>query len=115
VVPPEHFIRAVLTAYEAAHDNRDAAALQRIVPTMSAEQFNAITKTFAGASSYSLELQVLSVTVSGSSAVATCLVAHGFVPKIGSATRTPPQETRFHLRQVSTDWIIERIERAPPR
>jgi serine/threonine protein kinase len=108
---PEEAIRTLLKAYEAAYDERDPAALRRIFPGLSAEQLGAITRTFADAVSYDVEVQVLATNISGSTATATCLVTHALVPKIGSASRNPPQETRFHLRQASAGWVIERIER----
>ena len=104
-------IRTVLKAYEAAYDQRDAAALRRIVPGLSAEQLGAVNRTFADAVSYNVEVQVLATNISGSTATVTCLVTHAFVPKIGSASRNPPLETRFSLRQTSAGWVIERIER----
>ncbi|MGH9346393.1 MAG: protein kinase domain-containing protein [Vicinamibacterales bacterium] len=108
---PEESIRAVLKAYEAAYDGRDAAALRRIVPGLSSEQWEAVTRTFADAVSYDVDLTLLAINVTGSTATATCLVAHALVPKIGSASRNAPLETRFHLRQTSAGWVIERIER----
>jgi hypothetical protein len=108
---PEEAIRTLLKAYEAAYDERDPAALRRIFPGLSAEQLGAITRTFADAVSYDVEVQVLATNISGSTATATCLVTHALVPKIGSASRNPPQQTRFHLRQASAGWVIERIER----
>jgi hypothetical protein len=108
---PEEAIRTALKAYEAAYDQRDAAALRRIVPDLSAEQLRAVTRTFANAVSYDVEVQVLATNISGSTATVTCLVTHALVPKIGSASRNPPLETRFYLRQVSEGWVIERIER----
>ncbi len=112
---PEEAIRTLLKAYEAAYDERDAAALRRIVPGLSAEQLGAITRTFADAVSYDVEVQILAMNITGSTATATCLVTHALVPKIGSASRNPPQETRFYLRQASAGWVIERIERTAKR
>lgn len=107
---PEDSIRATLRAYEAAYEGLDAAALRRIVPGFSAQQHAAIEKAFAGAVSYNVDLEVLSITVTGPTAIATCLVGNAFVPKIGSAQRNAPARTQFSLRQTSGDWVIEKIE-----
>jgi hypothetical protein len=111
----EDSIRALLGAYEAAYDGRDVAALRRIVPTLSAEQLDAVGRTFSGAASYDLTLQVLAMNVTGATAIARCLVTHAFVPRVGSPPRSGPVETRFHLRQAGSDWVIERIETAARR
>jgi serine/threonine protein kinase len=110
VPSPEDSIRALLTAYESAYDQRDVSALSRLVPTLSREQLEAVERTFAGAVSYDLKLQVIGTSVSAGTAMATCLVTHAFVPKVGSPPRSVPVETRFHLRQAGSDWVIERIE-----
>jgi serine/threonine protein kinase len=116
VAPPgavpaaEDAIRAVLRAYEAAYDRRDVATLRRILPTLSPEQLAAVDRTFSGATSYDLTLQVASVSVTGANAIVTSLVTHSFTPKVGSAVRSAAVETRFHLRQNGVDWVIDRIE-----
>jgi len=99
----------VLRAYEAAHDQRDVAALRAIFPALPPAQAQAMARTFAGAIKYNVELNVLDLRVTGATATATCAVAHEFVPKVGNASRNTVQLT-FHLRQVDGGWVIERID-----
>jgi eukaryotic-like serine/threonine-protein kinase len=111
---PEDAVRAVLRAYEAAHDQRDVAALRAIFPTLPAAQAQAMARIFAGAIKYNVELTVLDLRVTGSTASAACDVTHEFVPKVGNASKNTVQTT-FQLHQVGGAWLIERIEGATKR
>jgi predicted Ser/Thr protein kinase len=111
---PEDAVRAALHAYEAAHDQRDVAALRRIFPALSPEQAEAMARTFDGAVSYRVELRVLDLRISGSTASATCDVTHALVPKIGNASVNTMQ-SRFHLQREGGAWLIQRVERTSRR
>ena len=117
--PPEKSaaedVRAALSAYEAAYDGLNVAALRRVAPGLSAEQLEAVGRTFANAVSYDVDLQVLGMDIMGSTAVVTCLVTHAFVPKIGSPSRNPPLQIRFSLRETQAGWVIDRVEPAQAR
>ncbi len=104
----EESVRAALAAYEAAYDAHDVAALRQVFPRLSADQAQALTRTFADAVSYRLDLRVLDVTVDAATAAATCVVTHALVPKVGSPSRTT-QTSTFELAPSGNAWVITRI------
>jgi len=108
----EEAVRAALTAYEVAYDAHDVAAIRQVFPAMSAEQAQALTRTFADAVSYRLDLRVIDVTVGPSTATATCVVTHALVPKVGSPSRTT-QTSTFQLTPAGERWVIARIAVRP--
>ena len=110
--PAEESVRAALAAYEAAYDAHDVAAIRQVFPGLSAEQTQALTRTFADAVSYRLDLRVLDVTVGPSTATATCVVTHALVPKVGSPSRTT-QTSTFQLTPAGERWVIARIVARP--
>ncbi len=104
----EESVRAALAAYEAAYDAHDVAALRQVFRGLSADQAQALTRTFAEAVSYRLDLRVLDVSVASATAEATCVVTHALVPKVGSTSRTT-QTATFHLVPAGDGWVITRI------
>jgi serine/threonine-protein kinase len=108
---PEDAVRAVLRAYEAAYDQRDVAALRAIFPALPSEQADALSRTFAAAKSYNVELNVLDVRAGQSTATALCDVTHALVPKIGNAS-TNTLQARFYFQNAGDVWTIERVERS---
>ena len=107
-VTAEAGVRATLAAYEAAYDAHDVAALRAVYSGLSADQAQALTRTFADAVSYRLDLRVVDVDVGASSATATCVVTHALVPKVGSPSRTT-QTTTFQFAPGGAGWVITRI------
>ena len=108
---PEAGARAALAAYEAAYRARDIAALRRVFPSMSAAQTEALTRTFAEASSYGLDVRVVSLAVGDATVTATCEVTHALVPKVGSPSRTT-QTARVVLAPMGASWVIQRLDAA---
>ena len=111
---PEEAVRAALRMYEAAYEQRNLAALRRVFPALSAEQVEALGRTFDGAVSYRLQLRVLELSVGATSATAVCEVEHEFVPKVGNASRNTQRST-FHLANASGGWVIERVQSSARR
>ena len=107
----EEAVRAALAAYKAAYDAHDVAALRQVFRGLSAEQAQALTRTFAEAVSYRLDMRVLDVSVAADTAAATCVVTHALVPKVGSPSRTT-QTATFHLVPAGEGWVITRIATA---
>jgi predicted Ser/Thr protein kinase len=108
---PEAGARAALSAYEAAYRSRDIAALRRVFPAMSAAQTDALTRTFAEAISYGLDVRVVNLVVGEATVTATCEVTHALVPKVGSPSRTT-QTARVQLAPMGATWVIQRIDAA---
>jgi len=108
---PEAGARAALAAYEAAYRTKDIAALRRVFPAMSAAQTEALTRTFAEASSYGLNVRVVNLVVGEATVTATCEVTHALVPKVGSPSRTT-QTASFQLAPQGTTWVIQRLDAA---
>jgi hypothetical protein len=108
---PEAGARAALAAYEAAYRTRDIAALRRVFPAMSAAQTEALTRTFAEAVSYGLDVRVVNLVVGEATVTATCEVTHALVPKVGSPSRTT-QTARVLLAPMGDSWVIQRFDAA---
>jgi len=106
---PEVGARAAIAAYQAAYAARDVAALARVYPGLSAEQREALTRTFAEAVSYGLGVRVTALTVGEATVTAMAEVTHALVPKVGSPSRTT-QSARFTLAPMGGGWVIQRIE-----
>ena len=101
-------MRGALAAYETAYDTRDVAALRQVFPRLSIEQAQALTRTFADAVSYRVDLRVLDLTIGPATAAATCVVTHALVPKVGSPSRTT-QTATFELASSGDGWVITGI------
>ena len=104
----EELVRAALGAYEAAYEAHDVSALRRTFVGLSADQAQALTRTFADAVSYRVDLRVLDVAVGSGTATATAVVTHALVPKVGSPSRTT-QTSTFQLAPAGDHWVITRI------
>ncbi len=106
---PEVGARVAIAAYQAAYAARDVAALARVYPGLSAEQRQALTRTFAEAVSYGLGVRVTALTIGEATVTAVAEVTHALVPKVGSPSRTT-QSARFTLAPMGSGWVIQRIE-----
>ena len=99
-------IRGVLDEYRAAFERRDADALRAVQPGI---DYEAMKKTFASVTGYTVRMDIKEVTVSGNEGLVTSVVT--YMPQPKPAQKIPPQATVFHLRRTGDVWRIERLER----
>jgi serine/threonine-protein kinase len=106
----EEAVRATLQAYAAAYEARDLAGVRRVYPRMTQAEANSLAEEFRQADSYSMDVAVIDVLVTGASAVATCDVTREVVLRIARAPQTTSRTT-FHLQLAGGAWAIERVIR----
>jgi hypothetical protein len=102
-------IDAVLTRYQAAYGNRDAAAVKQLWP--SANQA-ALAKAFANLESQNLAFYSCKTTIEGSTARASCGGQMSYVPRVGTgSSRTQHRDWSFTLSRNSADgWQIDGVQ-----
>ncbi len=99
-------IRGVLDEYRAAFERRDADALRNVQPGI---DYEAMRKTFASVTGYTVRMDIKEVTVSGNEGLVTSVVT--YMPQPKPSQKIPPQATVFHLRRTGDVWRIESLER----
>jgi hypothetical protein len=99
-------VRGVLDEYRQAFENRNADALRAVQPGI---DYDAMKGEFSRVKSYTLRLDVKSITVSGALARAECVVT--YQPNPSPAGKLAPVPTVFHLKRSGDLWQIERLER----
>jgi len=102
---PREPVRKALDRYRSAYQRLDASAARAVWPAVDA---GALARAFSSLSSQELWFEGCSITVSGSSADATCTGHSRVVPKIGGGSETAKRTWRFRLRQRGDDWIIDK-------
>jgi hypothetical protein len=102
-------IDAVLSRYQAAYGNRDAAAIKQLWP--SANQA-ALAKAFANLESQNLAFYSCKTTIEGSTAHAWCGGQMSYVPRVGTgSSRTQHRDWTFTLSRNSADgWQIDGVQ-----
>jgi serine/threonine protein kinase len=99
-------IRGVLDEYRQSFESRNADTLRTVQPTV---DYETIKQTFAAVTAFGVRLEVESVTVTGTTAAAKCLVTYSPVPK--PAGKSKPVPTVFHLKKTGDLWLIESLQR----
>jgi serine/threonine protein kinase len=102
-------IRDTLRRYTQAYQSLDSAAVGRVVPSLTADQLRNLERDFSNYRSYTVEIRDERVVVEGTTATVTCQVIRSFDPRNG-AKGTHTVNTIFHLRQIGSAWLIERLE-----
>ena len=97
-------IREVISRYESAYDNLDAAGVEAVFPGAP----DNLAKTFATYKSYRLEIYVdrLELSADGTSATARCRLIHLIEPKIAARKRYPEQKQEFVFQKQGDRWTI---------
>jgi hypothetical protein len=101
-------VLAALRRYRDAYAALDAAAVQRIYPTLAASQVEQLRKTFESTTSYEIAVTQPRVDVRNNSATVRTLVSRKIVPKVGSP-QSNAVETEFHLRRGEHGWVITEV------
>ena len=110
----EAAIRGVLAAYKSAYENLDAAAVRRVVRSLTAAQERSLSTQFRDYKSYVLQLQNVSIAVNGARATVRSRVARTAVPKAGRTLSTA-DDMSFEFQKESDAWVITGLSGALSR
>jgi hypothetical protein len=100
-------IEQVLREYEAAYLARDAEAVIRLMPSAKGGD---LTRSFSQLRSYEMEIVDPQITVTGDTAVVTCMRRVSITPRVGSAPTPRLIPSVFRLTRSDGLWTIESIE-----
>jgi eukaryotic-like serine/threonine-protein kinase len=107
--PDEDAIRETLRRYQAAYQALDPAAVQRVFPSLGADQLQQLRRGFGEVTAYEMELQNQRVSVQGDVGTVHALVVRRQVPRVGRPL-TNSVETEFMLLRRGAEWVIVRVE-----
>lgn len=110
----EAAIRGALAGYKAAYESLDAAAVRRVVRSLTAAQERSLANQFRDYKSYTLQLQNISIALNGSAATVKSRVARTAVPKAGR-TLSNADDVSFELQKEGNGWVITRLSGAASR
>ena len=96
-------VRAILSRYEAAYSQLDAAAAAAVFPGIDRRS---LARAFDGLVSQRLSLGRCDVLVNGAAAQATCNGTAQWTPKVGGGTQSSARRWRFDLKNTGANWII---------
>ena len=102
-------IQETLGRYAEAYRSRDAGAVKKVLPSLSAQQLRSLEKDFSDYRSYTVEIRDPHILVDRETATAICQVTRSFVTRNGVAGGHTVA-TAFHLRKIDGVWVIERLE-----
>ena len=102
-------IQETLRRYADAYGSRDAAAVRKVLPSLTVQQMRGLEKDFSDYRSYSVDIAEPRIVVDRETAVATSQVTRSFVTKSGVAGGHT-MATTFRLRKIDGSWVIERLE-----
>jgi hypothetical protein len=100
-------VRAVLSRYESAYSQLDAAAAARLYPAVDRK---ALSRAFNTLSSQQIQFADCRIQVGTSTAHATCAGTASWTPKVGGGSREQSRRWQFDLKQVSGDWQIGAVK-----
>jgi hypothetical protein len=100
-------VRAVLSRYERAYSQLDAASAAALYPAIDRK---ALARAFGSLSSQQVLFDDCRIQVEQSSARATCAGTASWTPKVGGGPRDQARQWQFDLRQVSGDWQIGAVK-----
>jgi hypothetical protein len=100
-------VRAVLSGYERAYSQLDAAAAARLYPAVDRK---ALSRAFRTLNSQQILFDDCRIEVAQSTAQATCAGTASWIPKVGGGSRGQARRWQFDLRQVSGDWQIGAVK-----
>jgi len=93
----------VLSRYENAFSQLDAAAAARLYPSVDRK---ALSRAFGTLSSQQIQFDDCRIQVTQSTARATCAGKASWTPKVGGGTKEQAKRWQFELKQVAGDWQI---------
>jgi hypothetical protein len=96
-------VRSVLSRYENAFSQLDAAAAARLYPGVDRK---ALSRAFGSLSSQQIQFDDCRIQVTQSTARATCAGKASWTPKVGGGAKEQAKRWQFDLKQVAGDWQI---------
>ena len=96
-------VRSVLSRYESAYSQLDAAAAARLYPGVDRK---ALSRAFGTLSSQQIQFDDCRILVTQSTASATCAGKASWTPKVGGGAKEQARRWQFDLKQVAGDWQI---------
>jgi serine/threonine-protein kinase len=102
-------IRETLRRYTQAYQALDAAAVGRMMPSLTPDQLRDLARDFSNTRRYTVEIRDERIEVEARTARVTCQVVRSFEPKNG-VTESNTVQSIFHLRRSGSGWTIERLE-----
>jgi hypothetical protein len=114
VVPPKapsetDGVLDALRRYQAAYEARDVGQLLQVFPSLARDQVDQLQRTFAGMTTYEVQVRDPRVDVQGEVAVARGVVSRRMVPRVGGRPVTNEVETEFRLRRAGSTWLITAV------
>ncbi len=105
--PDTSGIEQVLHDYQAAYERLDAAAIVSLMPSA---KIGDLDKSFSQLRAYGMEVIDPQISVTGDTAVVTCVRKMSVQPKIGSRPAPRLMPTVFKLKRSGGVWTIESVE-----
>jgi len=105
---PTRAVLEVLKRYEEAYEDLDSEALKLAWPSLDAQQFRALERSFSNYQWLEMDIESCNVMIDGSQASASCQVRRVIKPRAGSR-QTDQRQTTFHLRLDNDRWVIDRL------
>lgn len=100
-------VRAVLSRYEAAYSDLDAAAAASLYPSIDRK---ALSRAFDALASQQILFEDCRIQVANATARATCAGTASWTPKVGTGFRQQARRWQFDLKQVSGAWQIGSVQ-----
>jgi serine/threonine protein kinase len=105
----EELIRHALERYRLAYEALDAAAVQRVWPSLSFRQLDRLQQVFRTYDSQTVQIKDVRVTLKGTKATVRATVRRIIAPKVGSRVDDERGMT-FELRKAGDGWVIDDIK-----
>jgi hypothetical protein len=96
-------VRSVLSRYESAYSQLDAAAAARLYPGVDRK---ALSRAFNTLSAQQIQFNDCRILVTQATARATCAGTASWTPKVGGGPKEQARRWQFDLKQVSGEWQI---------
>jgi hypothetical protein len=96
-------VRSVLSRYERAYSQLDAAAAARLYPGVDRK---ALSRAFGSLSSQQIQFNDCRIQVTQSTAYASCAGKASWTPRVGGGPKEQARRWQFDLKQVAGDWQI---------
>jgi hypothetical protein len=106
-VPDTTAIQQVLRDYQAAYTQRDAAAVARLVPSAKTAE---LERSFSQLRAYEMEILDSRISVTGDTAVVSCVRRISIDPRAGARPAPRSIPTVMRLKQSGGVWTIESVE-----
>ncbi len=101
----EKEIRKAISLYEKAYESLDAAAVQRVWPSLSDHQMRQLVKAFSAYESASIDFEDCQFSIKGTNATVSCTAHQRITPKAGKVI-SQSRTTTFRLRKTGDTWLI---------